>query len=333
MSRRGCAIVLTVFVLSTGCGGGSGRQLTSPSVSPSVTASSRAPMPSYVVARVSLGKQPCAVVAGFGSLWVSLLGEDTVLRLDPRTRRVLARVKSGNQPCGMAVGAGSVWVEDYGDGTVTRIDARSNAVVSKPEAGSQPYDVTFGFGAAWVTNYGDNTVSRIDAVSGAVRAIRVGQLPTGVAQAGGAVWVTNKGDGTVSRIDPVTLKVRTVPVGGQPTWVAYSGPNGAAWWAADGGTNDVVAIDGRTGRVLRRLPAKSVPNDGDVLAGVLWVPVVGGQVYGWSAATGRPVGRGSWALPDVGNPFVLAAGFGRLWVVDFKGLDLLELDPAALARA
>jgi YVTN family beta-propeller protein len=330
MSRRLCAIVVAVLVLTTGCGGGSEPRVTSPRVSPTVTSSSAPPLPSYVVARVSLGNQPCAVVAGFGSVWVAMLGEDTVLRLDPRTRRVLARVKTGDQPCGMAIGAGSVWVEDYGDGTVTRIDGTTNAVVSRPAVGAQPYDLTFGFGAAWVTNYGDNTVSRIDAVSGAVRTITVGQLPTGAAPAGGAVWVTNKGDGTASRIDPVTLKVRTVAVGGQPAWTAYSG---AAWWAADGGANQVVAEDGRTGRVLRRLPTGSPPNDGDVLAGVLWVPVQGGRVYGWSASTGRPVGRGSWPLPEVGNPFVLAAGFGRLWVVDFKGTDLLELDPGALARA
>jgi YVTN family beta-propeller protein len=262
-----------------------------------------------------------------------LLGEDKVLRLDPRTRRVLARVKTGSQPCGMAIGAGSVWVEDYGDGTVTRIDGTTNAVRARPEVGAQPYDVTFAFGAAWATNYGDNTVSRIDAATGKVRAIKVGQLPTGAAQAGGAVWVTNKGDGTVSRIDPATLRVRNVSVGEQPTWVAYTGPGGATWWAADGGVNEVVELDGHTGKVRRKLPTTSPPNDGDVLGGVVWVPALGGHVYGWSTATGKPIGRGSWDLPNVANPFVLAAGFGRLWVVDFKGTDLLELDPAALARA
>ncbi|MDQ1686572.1 MAG: hypothetical protein QOC82_3309, partial [Frankiaceae bacterium] len=105
------------------------------------------------------------------------------------------------------------------------------------------------------------------------------------------------------------------------------------WWAADGGVDQVVQLDGRTGRVLRRLSTTALPNDGDVVGGVVWVPGFGGRVYGWSAATGRPVGRGSWPLPSVANPFVLAAGFGRLWVVDFKGTDLLELDPAALAAA
>jgi len=337
MSRA--AVWVVVGLLAAGCASGSagrtaGPSPQPPSSSPSASSSSPdAPLPSYVVARVSLGKQPCAVAAGFGSVWVALLGEDTVLRLDPRTRRVLARIKTGNQPCGMAIGAGSVWVEDYGEGTATRIDGATNAVLAKPEVGPQPYDVTFAFGAAWVTNYGDNTVSRIDAKTGKVRSLPVGQLPTGAAQAGGAVWVTNKGDGTVSRIDPVSLKVRTVSVGGQPTWVAYTGPRGATWWAADGGTNDVLELSGATGRVLRRLPTSAVPNDGDVVAGVVWVPDFGGHVSGWSAATGRPVGHGPWALPGVGNPFVLAGGFGQLWVVDFKGSDLWELDPSALLRS
>ncbi|MBV9097124.1 MAG: hypothetical protein JO079_03610, partial [Frankiaceae bacterium] len=143
MSRA--SVWVAVGLLAAGCASGSAGRTAPPHVS--------AP-PSYVVARVSLGKQPCAVVAGFGSVWVALLGENAVLRLDPATRRVLARVKTGNQPCGMAIGAGSVWVEDYGDGTATRIDARTNAVLAKPEVGPQPYDVTFAFGAAWVTNYG-----------------------------------------------------------------------------------------------------------------------------------------------------------------------------------
>src|SRR3954454_6339402 len=103
------ALGVTIAVVATGCAGGSGTRAAgpasqAPSPSPSVTPSSPAPLPSYVVARVSLGKQPCAVVAGFGSIWVALLGEDTVLRLNPQTRRVLARVKTGNQPCGMAIG-------------------------------------------------------------------------------------------------------------------------------------------------------------------------------------------------------------------------------------
>src|SRR4051794_10269245 len=64
----------------TACGGsGSG----SGSGSPGSSSSAR---PSYVVAKVDVGRQPCAVEGGFGSIWVSLYGEDTELRIDPATR-------------------------------------------------------------------------------------------------------------------------------------------------------------------------------------------------------------------------------------------------------
>jgi len=331
MSRGPLSRVIAIALVVTGCTSAPARHTAAPTSSPSSSPSTSAPPPSYVVGRVSLGKKPCAVVTGFGSVWVAMFGDDTVVRLDPKTRRVLARITAGSRPCGMAIGAGSVWVEDYGFGTVTRIDGKTNAVLAQPKVGGQPYDVTCAFGAAWVTNHADNTVSRIDAATGKVRTIKVGQLPTGAAQAGDAVWVTNKGDGTVSRIDPVTLRVRNVSVGdGQPTWVAYTGPSGADWWQADGLSDYVVELDGRTGKMLRKLRTSSPPNDGDVVDGVVWVPTFAGDVFAWSAATGKPVGRGSWPLPDVGNPFVLVGGFGRLWVVDFRGTDLLELDPRAM---
>ena len=83
-------------------------------------------MPSYVVATLHAGSQPCAVEGGFGSVWVSVYGDDVELRVDPTTRKVVARIKTGIAPCGIAVGGGSVWVENYGGRSVTRIDPTTN---------------------------------------------------------------------------------------------------------------------------------------------------------------------------------------------------------------
>ena len=192
------AVGLAVIALSTSCAGTSAHQAVTSSPPPSATrpaAALKELPPGAEVARVSVGTSPCAVVGAFGAVWVSLYGDDQVIRLDPQTRAVRSRTPTGAHPCGLAVGAGSVWVENYGDGTVTRVDGRTGRVLARPHVGSSPYDVTFSAGAAWVTNYGDNTVSRVDARINRVRTFDTGEQPTGVAPAAGAVWVTNQGDG------------------------------------------------------------------------------------------------------------------------------------------
>src|SRR4051812_29567646 len=118
-------VVGLVALALTSCGGngGSSGGRASPAAS---TASSGEALPAYVVAKVEVGQQPCAVEGGFGSIWVSIYGEDTELRIDPATRKVVARIKTGGAPCGIAVGGGAVWVENYGGNSVTRIDPQTN---------------------------------------------------------------------------------------------------------------------------------------------------------------------------------------------------------------
>jgi YVTN family beta-propeller protein len=280
---------------------------------------------SYLVAKMNVGQQPCAVEGGFGSIWVSLYGEDTELRIDPTTRKVLARIKAGDQPCGVAVGGGAVWVEDYGSNQVTRIDPQTN----KPSAiqvGGAPYDVTFAAGAAWVTNYADGTVSRIDAKTHKVQTIRVGVTPVGVAPAAGAVWVTNKDDGTISRIDAATLKVTTTKVGQMPAWTAWG--DGQLWIAQGSASEARIGVSaGQAGKVLQRASTGAIALDGDIVNGTVWVPDNSGELHAFDATTGNPLGH--WRL-GLTNPFVLAGYAGKLWVVDFKGTALEELDPTAL---
>jgi len=105
--RVGIVAALLSTVVAAGCGGGSSpagarapepaATSTSPSAGPSTPANGR--LPAYVVARVDLGRQPCAVEGGFGSVWVSVYGDDRLIRLDPRTHEVLARIRTGLSPC------------------------------------------------------------------------------------------------------------------------------------------------------------------------------------------------------------------------------------------
>lgn len=308
--------MLVLALAVTGCGGSS-----TPTTKPSPVASAGDGLPSYVVAKTDLGQQPCAVEGGFGSIWVSVYGDDTEVRLDPATGKVIARIKTGSSPCGIAVGGGAVWVEDYGGNDVTRIDPTTNATTSI-KVGIAPYDVTYAAGAAWVTNYGDDTVSRIDARTNKVQTIKTGHYPVGIAPAAGAVWVTNKGSGTIDRIDPATLKVTTVKVGSTPTWTSWGD---GLLWISRGEAMVQIEASGAPGTVVHTLGA--TPNDGDIVDGTVWVPDNSGNLRGFDESTGKRLGR--WPL-GLTQPFVLAGYAGKLWVVDFQGTALEEIDPTRL---
>jgi YVTN family beta-propeller protein len=271
---------------------------------------------------MNVGSQPCAVEGGFGSIWVSVYGENKELRIDPATHAITATIPTKPAPCGVAVGAGSVWVEDFTGNAVTRINPTTNKVTATIKTGLAPYDVTYLAGAAWVTNYSDDTVTRIDAATNATQSIRVGSQPTGVAPAGGDVWVTNQGDSTISRIDPATLRVRTTKLGTTPSWTAWGD---GSLWVSD--TDQIDQVDLATGRSERRVTLSGQPNDGDIVGQEVWVSDASGTLHEVDIASGKS--RGSWPLGLV-DPFVLAGYSGKLWVVDFKGTRLEEIDPTKL---
>jgi YVTN family beta-propeller protein len=73
-------------------------------------------------------------------------------------------------------------------------------------------------GNLWVANSGGSDVSRLTSNGRALRTIRVGGAPTGVAvDDNDKVWVTNWGSNSASRIDPTTNQVDlTVDLGKGP---------------------------------------------------------------------------------------------------------------------
>ncbi len=100
--------------------------------------------------RIPVGSFPVGVAIGFGSVWVTERGDDTVRRIDPvtgRTRRVIA---VGHVPAGVVVDQGSVWVTSQCAGTLSRIDPDTNRVVATIELGYHPFDLAVGDGLAWV---------------------------------------------------------------------------------------------------------------------------------------------------------------------------------------
>jgi virginiamycin B lyase len=72
--------------------------------------------------RAPNGGEVFAVALGFGSVWATNYGADTVTRVDAATGAVVATLPTGDDPKGVATGAGAVWIANAADCTLTRLE-------------------------------------------------------------------------------------------------------------------------------------------------------------------------------------------------------------------
>ena len=164
-----------------------------------------------VEASVRVGTSPNAIAYGHGSLWVANTDDETLSRIDPRTREVVATIGVG-PAVDLAIGPDAVWTANGIDGTVGRVD---------PESGVR---------IATIDLRGDDPV-----VPNTVNAVAVG---------GGAVWAAVAR--SVVRIDPATNRVaRVVKLGTTPFFVRYG--HGSVWAATS--AERLLRIEPRTGDV------------------------------------------------------------------------------------
>ena len=92
-----------------------------------------------IVAKLSPAGGLDQVVAGFGSVWLEDSDSQTLLRMDPATRRVTARIPLGGA-IEMAPGRGVLWVGLWRNGTTSllRIDPKTNKVAGRLDLGAVP---------------------------------------------------------------------------------------------------------------------------------------------------------------------------------------------------
>ena len=160
-----------------------------------------------------------SIAVGEGSVWF-VSGIGTIVRI---TGSETTSGFAGSGPAGVAVGEGAVWVANRGENTVVRMNPRTVSVVRSISVGRSPRGIAVGNGVVWVANVDDDVVTRIDAESYSATTIPVGDEPSAVALGSGAVWVVNSGDATVSRIDPETSKVvATIALAHRPVGIAVS---------------------------------------------------------------------------------------------------------------
>jgi DNA-binding beta-propeller fold protein YncE len=149
---------------------------------------------------------------GYGSIWVAVADQGTLLRIDPSTRRIVARIGGFAQDdSGMpiAVGEGAVWALRVrkGENVLFRVDPRTNRIVARirvgPPVASPPTGtVAVGGGYVWTGN-SDASVSKVDpARNTLVATYRLESQPQNLSFGLGSLWVDSYDASRVWRIDP-----------------------------------------------------------------------------------------------------------------------------------
>jgi DNA-binding SARP family transcriptional activator/DNA-binding beta-propeller fold protein YncE len=142
-----------------------------------------------------------------GNIYASGWDYPQVLQIDPFRVEIVRTWRVRSRALGLAVGGGSLWVVDRLVNSVTRIDLARHRVAETIPVGADPLVDVFGFGAVWVGNSDDASVSVLR--PGVSRPARIGGLSKvfGIAAGEGAVWVGSYDDSAVYRVDPDTRRV------------------------------------------------------------------------------------------------------------------------------
>lgn len=202
---------------------------------------------------IHLSGAPTDVVYAAGSLWVTSVAPEELLRLDPASGRVLTRIRlpSVNPLSQLAVAGGSVWVTNTGS-AVYRIDIRTGKLVARIHLRIAAVGVAAGAGSLWVTAPGQSRgiVFRIDpATNRVVKRLHTSAGIGPVAYAGGSVWVIDTSGPArgLLRIDPRDDRLRGPPPGlGGAIVAPVTGTSRYLWIEAGGGS--FLRYDTRTGK-------------------------------------------------------------------------------------
>jgi YVTN family beta-propeller protein len=272
-----------------------------------------------ITAASGLGARPGQIAVGNGAAWVTNEDEDTVFRLDAKTRALVQRIDVGRDPVGVAVSPGAVWVANAGSREVSWINPSTNRVVQTIPVGNGPTGVALGEGSLWVTNSLDDTVARIDPERGRVLGfVPVGGTPTAVTTGFGWVWVANATEGTISRIDPSSDRVTGVfPVGSGPRAIAVAK---GQLWVSNNLAGTVSRVDPSSGAVTATAKVGAGPGAIVSAGGSLWVAAENGGTIGRidpGTATVEPIAtRGAPTTHRGGTLSLVAPDSGFVDTID-----------------
>jgi outer membrane protein assembly factor BamB len=274
-----------------------------------------------VVARLAPAGGLDLVVPAAGSAWLTDTGSQTLLRMDPATRRVIARIPLHGTMF-LAPGRSALWVgltRSGGEFRLLRIDPRTNRIVARQRmpdvpggtAGSVPFVVGRNL---WVLTA--EAAVRIDQRTGrpvaTVRTARDGYTTRSFAAAGGDLWV-HTSDGGLLRLDGATGRREATLRIPDATVISDLGMNGLFLF-------DAASIS-RVDAKLHRLWRTPIPSIGPAVAadGRLWVETTGrrgDRVLTVDPRTGRVID--SVDVGEFGAQFMAPVG-SDVWMTTAGG--------------
>lgn len=224
-------------------------------------------------------ENPCGgMTAGFGSLWLPVCGDGSLVRIDPRDLKIRARMPIGadTAPASIATTSDSIWVLTDGKTTLARIDPDQNTVVAELRLPAGCESLASGEDALWVACPSENRVFRINPATNLVeQRIEVSAEPEAIALGDKSIWVYCRKDGKVDRIDPKTNKVsKTIDLGVPGAEGAIAFGEGSLWVTTSG--FPITRIDPAAEAVVQQFYGEG----GGVIRtspGALWVSGPGGK--------------------------------------------------------
>jgi streptogramin lyase len=161
-------------------------------------------------------------------------------------------------PHGVAASGDTVWVGVLSNRSVVRIDPASNAIAQILDLDVAPYALALDGTDLWVTSFDDDAVVRVDTTTGRQTARLDVHKPTGIAVGAGSVWVVQHRDDSLVRIDPaVNTAVSTIALGstGDDPGCGMCVENAVfafdAVWTANNAGRSVTRIDPATGSTVQ----------------------------------------------------------------------------------
>jgi streptogramin lyase len=100
------------------------------------------------------------LATGAGSLWLTLVDTDQLVRVNPRTWNVTT-IGVGREPNGIVSRRGSIWVANRTSSTISRVDPRAGRVRDEIEVPLNPYELAADGNGIWVTSLATGRVTRV----------------------------------------------------------------------------------------------------------------------------------------------------------------------------
>ena len=236
---------------------------------------------------IKVGNAPLRIVETPDGVWVSVIRDGSVVRIDPTTHEVTTfRLKpAGSEPEGLAWDGRHLWVVDQAGGRVVEADGNGR-VVGSYDTDDAPRLVAAGDHGVWVTNYYGGSVSRV--AGGRVRTEPLDGCsgPQGVAEVAGRVWVSCTLTGSAVALDARTMdQVAEVP--DLPDADAVVAHGDTVYVVGQSGPT-VYVVDAVSGTLLDTVPLDDAPRTSEN---------VGAAVVGDDLVVTHPDARTVYRIP------------------------------------